>query len=183
MSIDRLDGTAKGGCLFELFTMPGRVILWFQYMNPSTKPGRRGMIAQTKRRANSPVMSVLYSLAFWAITGFCVYAFLTVPTQKPVPQSIPIHYNTHTHLNMIDIEDEDQKLDMLNIIKEISAELSKMDDSRDQIKEIIGAAAEAFTLPKPLIRKVARLYHKKNVADFENETSDIKNLYKAITVV
>jgi len=84
---------------------------------------------------------------------------------------------------MIDIEDAEQKLDMLNVIKEISAELSKMDDSRDQIKEIIGAAAEAFTLPKPLIRKVARLYHKKNVADFENETSDIKNLYKAITVV
>jgi hypothetical protein len=92
--------------------------------------------------------------------------------------------NTNTHTtNMIDIEDEEQKLDMLNVIKEISAELSKMDDSRDQIKQIIGAAAEAFDIGKPLIRKVARLYHKKNVADFENETSDIKNLYKAITVV
>jgi hypothetical protein len=84
---------------------------------------------------------------------------------------------------MIDVEDEQQKLDMLNVIKEIGIELSKMDDSRDQIKQIIGAAAEEFDIGKPLIRKVARLYHKKNVADFENETSDIKNLYKAITVV
>jgi len=105
--------------------------------------------------------------------------FLRLKTRK----TIQGQYLIHTHTRMIDIEDAEQKLDMLNVIKEISAELSKMDDSRDQIKEIIGAAAEAFTLPKPLIRKVARLYHKKNVADFENETSDIKNLYKAITVV
>jgi len=84
---------------------------------------------------------------------------------------------------MIDLKDEEQKLDMLNVIREIGAEMSKMDDSRDQIKEIIGAAAETFDISKPLIRKVARLFHKKNVADFENETSEIKNLYKAITVV
>lgn len=83
MSVDRLDGTAKGGCLFELFTMPGRIILWFQYMNPSTKNGHRGMVTQTKRRASSPAMAVLYSLAFWAAAGFCVYGYFTDPAPKP----------------------------------------------------------------------------------------------------
>jgi len=108
MNIDRLDGTAKGGWLFEVFTMPGRVILWFQYMNPSTKNGHRGMVTQTRRRASSPAMAVLYSLAFWAVAGFCVYGYFTNPAQKPasfVPKiensqdhsrSIP---NTHTYPN------------------------------------------------------------------------------------
>lgn len=81
---------------------------------------------------------------------------------------------------MIDLEDDEQKLDMLNVIKEIGKEMFKMDASRDQIKEIIGAASDSFNIPKPLIRKVANLYHKKNVADFENTTSEIKNLYNTI---
>ena len=91
MSIDRLDGTQKGGCLFELFTMPGRVILWFQYMSPSTKPSRRGMVTQTKRRASSPAMAVLYSLAFWTVAGFGVYGYFDNPTPKP---AIKVHKTT-----------------------------------------------------------------------------------------
>ena len=108
MSVDRLDGTEKGGCLFELFTMPGRIILWFQYMNPSTKSGQRGMVTQTRRRASSPAMAVLYSLAFWAVAGFCVYGYFTDSAQKPasfVPkiessQDHPwLTPNTHTYKN------------------------------------------------------------------------------------
>lgn len=108
MSVDRLDGTAKSGCLFEVFTCPGRVILWLQYMSASTKPGHSGMIAQTQRRANSPIMSVLYSLAFWTAVGFCAYAYLTVPTsQPPAPTPsikitqdyLPILIHTYTPKN------------------------------------------------------------------------------------
>jgi hypothetical protein len=58
-----------------------------------------------------------------------------------------------------------------------------MEGCRDQIKEIINATAATFQLPKPLIRKVSRLYHKKNAAQFENETSEIKTVYKQITLV
>lgn len=79
MSKDRLDGTNKSGCFYELFTMPGRIILWFQYMNPAGKPGRYGTVAQTRRRAASPIMTVLYSLAFWTVVGFCVYGYFTNP--------------------------------------------------------------------------------------------------------
>jgi hypothetical protein len=105
MNKDRLDGTAKGGCLFELFTLPGRIILWIQYMNPSSKEGQWTMVAQTKRRASSPVMTVLYSLAFWAVVSFCVYGYFTDPAQLPAAvspaiQSIPYYLqsnpNTHT---------------------------------------------------------------------------------------
>jgi|694.fasta_scaffold06483_39 hypothetical protein len=100
MNKDRLDGTAKGGCLFELFTLPGRIILWIQYMNPSSKGGQWTMVAQTKRRASSPVMTVLYSLAFWAVVSFCVYGYFTDTPQTitpaaPVIESIQDHVRSN----------------------------------------------------------------------------------------
>lgn len=82
---------------------------------------------------------------------------------------------------MIDLEDPKAKADMLEAVRQICEEYSKMDDARDQVKEIIGAVHDAHDIPKPLIRKVARLYHKRNAAAFEAETSEIKNLYSAIT--
>lgn len=81
------------------------------------------------------------------------------------------------------IEDDKTKAELLGAVREISTELSKMDEARDQIKEIIDATADAFKLPKPLIRKVAKLYHKKNAAQFEHEADAIKSVYKQITLV
>jgi hypothetical protein len=83
----------------------------------------------------------------------------------------------------MEIEDDKTKEELLGAIREISAELAKMDEARDAIKEIIDAAADAFTLPKPLIRKVAKLYHKKTAAQFEHEAEEIKSVYKQITLV
>jgi hypothetical protein len=70
MSKDRLDGTVGNGMLYELFVFPGRVLLWLQYMNP--KGGMAG-VAASKRRANSPIMTFIYALGFWALTGFIAY--------------------------------------------------------------------------------------------------------------
>lgn len=84
---------------------------------------------------------------------------------------------------MIEIEDDKTKQELLGAIREITLELSKMDESRDAIKEIISVTADAFDLPKPLIRKVAKLYHKKTAAQFETEAEEIKSVYKQITLV
>jgi hypothetical protein len=70
MSKDRLDGTSGGGMLYEIFAFPGRVLLWLQYMNP--KGGMAG-VAASKRRANSPIMTFIYALGFWSLTGFLAY--------------------------------------------------------------------------------------------------------------
>jgi hypothetical protein len=87
------------------------------------------------------------------------------------------------HKNMKQLKDGQEKQAMLDAIKEISLEMSKMDDARDQIKEIIIAASAALEVEKKMIRKVAKLYHQKTVATFENETSEIKSLYNQITVI
>jgi hypothetical protein len=83
----------------------------------------------------------------------------------------------------MELEDDKTKKELLGAIREISAELYKMDEARDAIKEIIDATADAFNLPKPLVRKVARLYHKKTAAQFEHEAEEIKSVYKQITLV
>ena len=70
MSKDRLDGTSGSGMLYEIFAFPGRVLLWLQYMNP--KGGMAG-VAASKRRANSPIMTFIYALGFWASIGFIAY--------------------------------------------------------------------------------------------------------------
>jgi len=70
MSKDRLDGTSGSGMLYEIFAFPGRVLLWLQYMNP--KGGMAG-VAASKRRANSPIMTFIYALGFWALAGFLAY--------------------------------------------------------------------------------------------------------------
>ena len=79
------------------------------------------------------------------------------------------------------IEDPKIKEEMLEAVRQICEQFEKMDDARDQIKEIINASHDATNIPKPMIRKVARLYHKRNAAAFEAETSGIKSLYTAIT--
>lgn len=84
---------------------------------------------------------------------------------------------------MNQLKDENEQRAMLEAIKQISDELSNMDDARDQIKEIINATSDALDIEKSFIRKVAKIYHKKNAASFENETSVIKDLYQQITTI
>ncbi len=61
-SKDRLDGSEKGNVLFELYTIPGRIILWLGYMFPGKGYSKVRMSA---RHARSPIMSFGYSTVFW----------------------------------------------------------------------------------------------------------------------
>ena len=84
-------------------------------------------------------------------------------------------------MNNIDIEDPKTKQEMLDAVREICEQFRIMDDARDQVKEIIIAAHDALDIPKPMIRKVARLYYKKNASAVEAENAAIKSLYTVIT--
>ena len=84
-------------------------------------------------------------------------------------------------MSNIDIEDPKTKQEMLDAVREICEQFRIMDDARDQVKEIIIAAHDALDIPKPMIRKVARLYHKKNASAVEAENAAIKSIYTVIT--
>ena len=72
---DRLDGTKKGGFLYELFMLPGRIVLWFNYMGGGTNKikGYRG-VAITRRQARSPIVTFIVSLMSWIFIGLASYA-------------------------------------------------------------------------------------------------------------
>ena len=71
MAKDRLDGTARKNWLIEFFLIPGRVILWVNYMLPGKG---YAAVRQTSRNARSPVMTFLYSVGFWALLIYAFYA-------------------------------------------------------------------------------------------------------------
>lgn len=79
------------------------------------------------------------------------------------------------------IENEAKRLALQAVLTEISKEMDAIADSRDQIKEIIVAASSTFDIPKPLLRKVARIYYNKNLAAVQNELAEVKELYVGIT--
>jgi hypothetical protein len=74
MARDRLDGTKKYNLIYEVFTLPGRVILWLNYMNP-----KKGRIVRSARHARSPGMTLIYSIVFWSVVSFFVFLELNKP--------------------------------------------------------------------------------------------------------
>ncbi len=82
---------------------------------------------------------------------------------------------------IIDLKDDKTKAELIAVMKEISSELDTIESARDQIKEIIHAASDTFGISKGLLRKVSRFYHNRNIAEYENEAHEIKNLYSQLT--
>ena len=81
----------------------------------------------------------------------------------------------------LDLTDPQTREALIAVMKEISLSMHKIAVERDQIKEIITAAASTFKIEKALLRKVSRFYYTKDIAKFENEGREIKHLYKSIT--
>lgn len=65
-------------------------------------------------------------------------------------------------------------------LDQISEELSSIQTSKAQINEILKALEDKYKIPKKTLRKVANLYFKQTVTEFENEASEIKEVYKTI---
>lgn len=72
---DRLDAYDFGTPLVNRLMLPGRIILWINYMFPKGY----GSVASSYRQSKSPVMIVLYSLGFY---GFVLIATLGLMAPK-----------------------------------------------------------------------------------------------------
>ena len=70
---DRLDGTQTKSRRYEYFLMPGRFILWLQYMFPGSTYKE---VRMSSRHARSPYMTYIYSVVFWCVIGFGVLALI-----------------------------------------------------------------------------------------------------------
>ena len=66
---------------------------------------------------------------------------------------------------------------------QISEELTAIKTSKDQIKEVLKSLEDKYKINKRTLKKAAGLYHKQTALEFENETSEVREVYKAISEV
>lgn len=74
-----------------------------------------------------------------------------------------------------------QKQSIKNCLQEISNSMTRMEAERDNIKEIVNRCASEFEMNKRITRKLARIFHKRNMEEERAEQQEISDTYDAIT--
>lgn len=66
-------------------------------------------------------------------------------------------------------------------LQEISASLTRIDAEKDLIKDILVTVQDNQNIPKKYMRKMARIYHKQNFTEVQQEQEDLETLYETVT--
>jgi archaellum component FlaC len=75
---------------------------------------------------------------------------------------------------------EDRKK-IMNAIQEISNSLTRVEAERDLIKDILQDIEDKFELPKKYTRKIAKIYHKQNFTEVQQEQEELESIYETVT--
>lgn len=79
--------------------------------------------------------------------------------------------------------DEKSRKEILNAVKEISVAMSKIESQQSQIKNISDDMALGFKdngITSAMIKKIAKIYHKQNLATEQGKSEDVFDLYETI---
>lgn len=79
------------------------------------------------------------------------------------------------------LSNEKDRAKFMGAIKEISNSMIRMESERDLIKEIVKDQSDEFDIPKSIIKKVARTYHKQNHAQQQAEWDEFMEIYDSLT--
>ena len=63
---------------------------------------------------------------------------------------------------------------------EISNAYTRIEAERDLIKDILTTVEDKFELPKKYTRKLAKIYHKQNFTEVQQEQDDVESLYERV---
>lgn len=58
--------------------------------------------------------------------------------------------------------------------------MTRTEAERDNIREIVNRCAEEYGLNKRITRKIARIFHKRNIEEERAEQEEINNTYDAV---
>ena len=75
----------------------------------------------------------------------------------------------------------EQKKDLQGAIQEISNSMIRTEAERDLIREIVKEQSDTLQIPKKVISKIAKTYHKQNHAQEVADHEDFVELYEKIT--
>jgi F420-0:gamma-glutamyl ligase-like protein len=73
------------------------------------------------------------------------------------------------------------KKKLKDAILEISKSMTRMEAERDLIKEIIKEQSDQFQIPKKILAKIAKTYHKQNLTQEVEDHEDFVELYEEVT--
>jgi hypothetical protein len=75
----------------------------------------------------------------------------------------------------------EQKKDLQKAVQEISDSMTRMEAERDLIKEIVKDQSDQLQIPKKVISKIAKTFHKQNLAQEVADHEEFVELYEKVT--
>ena len=75
----------------------------------------------------------------------------------------------------------EQKKELQGAIQEISNSMVRTEAERDLIKEIVKEQSDTLQIPKKIISKIAKTYHRQNLHQEVADHEDFVELYEKIT--
>jgi hypothetical protein len=82
--------------------------------------------------------------------------------------------------NVIIPSSEEDRKRIKDAMEEISNSYTRVEAERDFVKDAINSLAEDVDIPKGILRKMARIYHKQNINDVVSEVEDIEALMESL---
>ena len=73
-----------------------------------------------------------------------------------------------------------QLKDIKNRFDEISNSMTRVSAEKDLVKEIYGDLKDQFEIPPKIARKMAKAYHKRNLAEVRAEHEDFEEAYETV---
>jgi len=75
----------------------------------------------------------------------------------------------------------EQKKDLQKAVQEISNSMTRMEAERDLIREIVKDQSQNLQIPKKIVAKIAKTYHKQNLAQEVADHEEFVELYESVT--
>ena len=76
---------------------------------------------------------------------------------------------------------EEDKKNILHVVKDCSDSLTRIEGEREFIKEAIVGLNDKYELDKKPLRKVISIYYKQNKSEVEAEQGEVIELYESLT--
>lgn len=76
---------------------------------------------------------------------------------------------------------DDQKKKLQGAIREISNSMTRTEAERDLIREIVKEQSAELQIPKKIISKIAKTYHKQNLTQEVADHEEFVELYEKVT--
>lgn len=78
---------------------------------------------------------------------------------------------------------EEQRKQIRNCLSELSNSYTRIEAERDLVKEIIERMSDEFSISKRLARRLAKIYHKRNIAEEIASAEELTETYDEVVGV